>query len=226
MPTVPWHRIDTVLLDMDGTLLDLYFDTYFWRQHVPLRYAQKHGLEVDEAKARLFPLFASVEGTIQWYCVDYWSRTLELDIAALKAEVDHLINVHPDVIPFLQRLRGSGRRALLVTNAHHKALTLKLTRTRLDRHLDGIVCAHDYGLPKEEPAFWDRLQAETGFDAARTLLVDDSLAVLESARQWGMGYLLAVARPDSRAPRREIAGFAAIDGFAEIMPPARARIQS
>ena len=27
---VDWDSIDTVLLDMDGTLLDLHFDNYFW----------------------------------------------------------------------------------------------------------------------------------------------------------------------------------------------------
>ena len=32
---VNWNKIDTILLDMDGTLLDLYFDNYFWREHVP-----------------------------------------------------------------------------------------------------------------------------------------------------------------------------------------------
>ena len=28
---VEWDAIDTVLVDMDGTLLDLSFDTFFWR---------------------------------------------------------------------------------------------------------------------------------------------------------------------------------------------------
>ena len=39
-----WENIETVLLDMDGTLLDLHFDNHFWLQHVPVCYAEKHGL--------------------------------------------------------------------------------------------------------------------------------------------------------------------------------------
>src|SRR5690606_507131 len=30
MQSLPWNQIDTVLLDMDGTLLDLHFDNHFW----------------------------------------------------------------------------------------------------------------------------------------------------------------------------------------------------
>ncbi|MCP4043692.1 MAG: haloacid dehalogenase, partial [Gammaproteobacteria bacterium] len=37
MPVINWNSIHTVLLDMDGTLLDLHFDNQFWLEHVPLR---------------------------------------------------------------------------------------------------------------------------------------------------------------------------------------------
>ena len=50
-----WNNISTVLLDMDGTLLDLHFDNYFWQHHVPVRYAEKHKLELDDARNFLFP---------------------------------------------------------------------------------------------------------------------------------------------------------------------------
>ena len=43
---IDWQRIDTVFLDMDGTLLDLNFDTYFWMEHVPRRFSEKHGVEL------------------------------------------------------------------------------------------------------------------------------------------------------------------------------------
>lgn len=32
---IAWQEVDTVLLDMDGTLLDLAFDNYFWQTLVP-----------------------------------------------------------------------------------------------------------------------------------------------------------------------------------------------
>ena len=215
---VNWQRIDTVLLDMDGTLLDLYFDNYFWREHVPLRYAEKHALSIDDAKRTLFPKFRNKEGTMDWYCVDYWSRTLELDIAELKAEIDHLIAIHPFVIKFLDKLRGMNKQVALVTNAHQKSLMLKLDRTALHNHIETIICAHDFGMPKENPEFWAKLQDRIYFDSQQTLLIDDSLSVLRSAKTYGIANLLAVYHPDSQDERRNVEEFEAIDDFDQIMP--------
>lgn len=216
-----WKNIDTVLLDMDGTLLDLNFDNYFWTEHVPRRYAEKHEIELDLAKQKLFPKFRQVEGTINWYCVDYWTHTLGLDIAELKAEIDHLIAIHPHVLDFLDRLRDVGKTSVLVTNAHQKSLMLKLDRTALHNHIEHIVCSHNFGMPKEDRRFWDRLHERLPYDNARTLLIDDSLPVLRSARQYGIGHLLAVYKPDSRNPIRDVEEFQAIHSFSEIMPNKR-----
>jgi putative hydrolase of the HAD superfamily len=215
---VEWQQIDTVLLDMDGTLLDLNFDTYFWLEHVPRRYSEKLGIELAEAKAMLMPRYQELLGTINWYSVDFWSEELGLDIALLKEEVDHLIAVHPFVTDFLDAVRRSGKRVVLVTNAHMKSLELKMERTRLGGHFDRLVVSHDFGMPKEAAQFWDRLQGVEPFEPQRTLLVDDSLPVLRSARDYGIRWLLAVYEPDSQQPRRDVAEFDAIETFLDIMP--------
>ncbi|HEX22908.1 MAG TPA: haloacid dehalogenase, partial [Chromatiales bacterium] len=156
---------------------------------------------------------------MDWYCLDYWSNELGMDIAALKQEVDHLIAVHPNVVVFLDAVRDSGRRAVLVTNAHMKSLQLKMDRTRLAGHFDAVFCAHDFGRPKEDPQFWGVLKTAEPFVPEMTLLVDDSLSVLRSAQEAGIGQLLCVHRPDSRAPDKDVGEFAAIRGFRDIMPP-------
>ena len=213
-----WNAIQTVFLDMDGTLLDLHFDNHFWLDHVPLRYAEKHGLSHEAAQEALAPRYRKVVGTMEWYCVDYWTRELGLDIARLKEEVEHLVAVHPHVDDFLAALRGGRWRTVLVTNAHHKSLALKMRKTRLDGYFDAVICAHDIGVPKEHPEFWGRLQSAERFDPIATLLVDDSLPVLRSARDYGIAHLLAVHRPDTQLPAKDVAEFDAIHDFLEIIP--------
>jgi putative hydrolase of the HAD superfamily len=214
---VDWDLVDTVLLDMDGTLLDLNFDDYFWLEHVPQRWAEKYGSEAEAARERLLSQYRRLEGTLDWYCIDFWSKELGLDIMSLKYEVDHMIAVQPGVVEFLEAGRGAGKRCVLVTNAHGGSLGLKMQRTGLASHLDGIICAHDLGLPKEDPGFWSRLIQVEPFAPARTLLVDDSLPVLRSAEGFGIRFLLSVSRPNTRRAEREPGPFPQIGSFYDLI---------
>ncbi|NOQ79380.1 MAG: GMP/IMP nucleotidase [Gammaproteobacteria bacterium] len=213
-----WNKIDSVFLDMDGTLLDLHFDNHFWLEHVPQRYAEKHGISRQAALDKLIPLFKSMEGTIDWYCVDYWTKELELDIALLKEEIKHLIQVHPFVIEFLEKLAKAGKRRVLVTNAHQKSLNLKMNNTPLSGLLDSIISAHQLGIPKEETNFWKQLSSLETYNPQRTLLIDDNLSALTSAKEYGIRHLLAIYKPDSKADIKNVGSFQAIHSFKEIMP--------
>ncbi|WP_132976747.1 GMP/IMP nucleotidase [Thiobaca trueperi] len=216
---IDWNQIDSVFLDLDGTLLDLHFDNHFWHEHLPRRYGELRGLSLEVARAELLPRYAAIEGTLNWYCVDHWSRELGLDIVGLKQEVEHLIAVHPHVVDFLEYLALLGKRRLLVTNAHRKTLGLKMARTRLAGHFDRIVSAHDLGEAKESPNFWTRFQAIESFDPERTLFIDDNLSVLRTARAFGLRWLIAVLAPDSRKPRRSSDEFSGIGDFSELIKP-------
>jgi putative hydrolase of the HAD superfamily len=208
---------DTVLLDMDGTLLDLNFDNHFWLEFVPQKYAQKHQLSLPKAKQQLLPQFKAMEGQLEWYCLDYWSEVLQLDIAGLKAEIAELIAVLPHVMEFLDALKKSEKQVILVTNAHRDSLNLKMEKTCLQPFFDAIVCAHDFGLAKEQQGFWRILQQQHPFDKQRTLLVDDSLAVLNSAREFGIAHLITLAKPDSQKPVRDIVDYPVITDFRELL---------
>ena len=193
-----WDTIDTVLLDMDGTLLDKHFDDYFWEHYVPEIYAEINHLTPLEARKELLARYKSIEGTLAWTDLDYWSRELGLDIPALKLKINHLIQVHPYVIDFLQYCRRLGKKVHLVTNAHSKTLDIKMQKTAIGEHFDRIICSQDVGLPKEDPVFWQKLQSILDFDKQRTLLADDNENVLQAAKTFGMGLLIYVARPSSR----------------------------
>jgi 5'-nucleotidase len=215
-----WTQIDTVLLDMDGTLLDRHFDDHFWLEHVPKIYAGKHGLSVDAAKERLYRLFKSQENTLNWTDLDYWSDRLGLDIPLLKLEVEHLIAVHPFVVEFLLFLRRHDKAVHLVTNAHGKTLSLKLKKTRLGPYFSSIISAHELGLPKENAAFWQRLQQRIPFDPARTMLAEDSETNLSTAADYGIAYLIFISRSSSAQPPAASASFTSVNFFSQLIPMA------
>ncbi|HEX2666838.1 MAG TPA: GMP/IMP nucleotidase [Gammaproteobacteria bacterium] len=213
-----WSQVESVFLDMDGTLLDLHFDNHFWLEHIPLRYGERLGLSKEAALEALTPRFRAVEGTLAWYSLDYWSRELDMDVVTLKREVDHLIRVLPHAEDFLRAVRAAGKRLVLVTNAHAPVLEMKMERTGLDAHFDNIISSHSLGNPKETAEFWHSLQEAEPFDPNCTLFADDSLAVLRAARGYGIRHIVAMRKPDSRRPAREILDFPSIETFAELMP--------
>ena len=212
-----WSAIETVFLDMDGTLLDLAFDEWFWRELIPRRYALRHGLAEPESKALLEPKFRAVAGTTDWYCIDHWSRELDLDVRAIKRDAAGEIRYLPGAEEFLSRLRTLGKRLVLVTNAHPDTLAIKDERLALTRFFDAAYSSHPFAAPKEHPEFWPRLGRAEPFVASTTLLVDDSLAVLDSARRFGLGCLRAVRRPDTRRGPNHTGDFAAVDRVLDLL---------
>ena len=215
---INWHDIDTVLLDMDGTLLDLSYDNHFWLEHLPRHYADKHNRPLDEVRDELLQRIMSQKGSLNWYCLDYWSDQFGVDIAALKAEIKHKVKIRPFVEDFLRQLRASHHEVILVTNAHRDGLDIKLQHTGIDRWFDHIVVSHDFNAPKEYQQFWQQLQRQHPFDIEKTLFIDDSPSVLEAAQTYGIKHLLTLLQPYSEQAIRTETAFPGILHFDEIMP--------
>jgi putative hydrolase of the HAD superfamily len=216
-PLVDWSAIDTVLLDMDGTLLDLRFDNWFWQELIPSRFAAANGLSEVETQGLLGPKFFEVRGTLQWYCIEYWTRELKLDIGSIKREALARVCFLPGAQEFLVKLKERGKRCVLVTNAHPETLAIKNEQVALTQYFDRCYSTHPFAAPKEDPAFWPRLAAEERFQPQRTLFVDDNLAVLNAARDYGIGWLCAVRRPDSGQPPQHTGEYAAVDRVADLI---------
>ncbi len=215
---LPWENIETVLLDMDGTLLDLHFDNHFWLRHVPKCYAEKHDLSHEDAHQHLMSRYTEVRGTLDWYCVDFWTRELALDIEQLKCDMADKISIRPDVVEFLCWLNKNNKRVVLVTNAHPASLNLKMDKTNLHVHFDKIINAHEIGMAKENEGFWARLQQPEPYKKEHTLLIDDNLEVLDSAHEYGIEYCLGIQKPDSQGDEVKSEKYSVIDGFNDILP--------
>lgn len=217
-PAPDWDRIETVCLDMDGTVLDLRFDNMFWLEALPRRWGEQRGLDERSALAQLKPRFDARRGTLEWYCIDHWSEELGCDIAALKHEMRGHIRYLPGALAFLGYVRGLGKRLLLTTNAHPISLDIKNRQAGLAPHFDELVSSHEFGVPKESPEFWSHLARGHDVAVETVLFVDDSRAVLEAARTAGVRWTYQVLQPDSLHPPHEAAnGFEGVCSLADLL---------
>jgi 5'-nucleotidase len=212
-----WSVIDTVLLDLDGTLLDQAYDNHIWRDLIPQRFAVRRGLDLDSAYAEIGRLFAARSGTLDWYDIDYWTRTLEVDVAALHREVRSLVAWLPGAQEFLARMRAAGKRLVLLTNSHPAALAVKHEQTGVLDLLDAAASSQEFGAPKEHAEFWLRAQARFGFEPARSLFADDNAKMLEAARQAGVRWVYGITHWDTKGSRREHGDQAAVDGVLDLV---------
>ena len=215
---VNWAKVEWVILDMDGTILDLAYDNFFWRQLVPQRYGELHGLTLEQARAELEPRFLEIQHTLPWYCTDYWSRITGLNMAALKHETRHRVGPLEGSVEFLHAVKASGRKLWLATNASRDSWTIKLEQTGLTPMFEQIICSHDFGAPKEDQQFWQRFIAQHPFDMERALFVDDSLPVLRAAKEFGVGQVVAISHPDTTTLPREISEFVSVARLGHLKP--------
>jgi putative hydrolase of the HAD superfamily len=215
---IPLNEIDFVLLDMDGTLLDKYFDDYFWEHLVPEKYAEKHHMTFGRAKEELMSRYKAHEGTLNWTDIDFWSKELHLDIPVLKEQIRHLIEVHPHVEEFLKMLRRHKKKVYMVTNAHYKVLDIKLKKTEIGRYFDRCITSFEMGYPKEMIEFWEKTQRLLKFDKEKTLFIDDTAEILKTAKRFGIKRLLLKTRANSKKEDKPVDGFKVLKDFKELLP--------
>ncbi|MCY4128195.1 MAG: GMP/IMP nucleotidase [Gammaproteobacteria bacterium] len=218
MTVVNWEEIDTLLLDIDGTLLDRNFDDILWEQLLPSRYSENNGFDADSARKALLQHMRELAHTLDYYRIDYWTEYTGVDLLALHHEVAHLLEFRPGARAFLDWLRRKDICSILVTNAHRDCFAVKDSYCDLSDEIATIVSCHDYGHPKETQEFWESLNEAHPFDSARTLFIDDDEAVLDAARQYGIKHLLTIRQPDSKRPVRRGLRFPSINNLMELVP--------
>ena len=196
------NECETLMLDMDGTVLDLAYDNYVWKELVPEHYAEAKGLSIDVARNRLY--------------AKYHER-LGLDVLELHRGVNHRIDYLPGARDFLHALREHHVRVMLVTNSHPDTLALKDEVTGLAEYFDAIYTSHQFGYAKERQEFWHALQEEEGFRRESTLFVDDNQTVLKSADTYGLSRLVEINHPDTSEPARETSAYTSVTGVADLL---------
>ena len=216
-PQTALQNAETLMLDMDGTLLDLAFDNYMWLEYIPRHYAVVNDIPFEEAQADLVSRFDAAHGNLEWYCLDHWSEHLGIDVVQLHHDMSHRVGFLPGARDFLREMHARDVRVLLVTNSHRITYDLKDAITGVGDFFDGIHCSHDYGHPKESQEFWNALHEDVDFDVKTTLFVDDAAHVLRSARAYGIEMLVNITQPDTRKPAKQIDEFRGVEAVADLL---------
>ena len=213
---IPWEEIDTILLDMDGTLLDLNFDNHVWNSALPRAFAEKHNVGFENAASTLVNHMREIMGTIEFYNFDYWSEYTQLDITDLHRQYRDLVKYRPGAEAFLRWAKEANKTTILATNAHPESIKIKDEVVRISEMVDHVISSHQYDYPKETPNFWTQLKKELDFDEARSVFIDDNAPVLESSENFGIVYNLTISTPDSKKPKKTGLSFPAFNHFSEI----------
>lgn len=211
------EKTETLMLDMDGTLLDLAFDNYMWLEHIPRHFAVANEIPFEEAQADLMSRFKALHGKLEWYCLEHWCEHLEIDVIQLHHDMSHRVGYLPGAKGFLEEMHARDIRVLMVTNSHRITYEIKDAITGIGDFFDAIHSSHDYGHPKESQEFWSALQDDVDFDPSTTLFVDDATHVLQSARNYGIEMLVNITQPDTRHPAKEHDDFVGVEKIAELL---------
>ena len=208
-----WDSIETFFLDMDGTLLDLAYDNYFWHEHIPYLYAKKNNITFKSAKKEFEKKYKEKQNTIEWYSIDYWSDILKIDLAAELIITKNRINIFPGVTEFILTLKKHNIQILLLTNCPRKMLNVKLTQTKLWGYFDKIISSQDFGFIKESDIFWSYVDKEVIYNKEKTIFIDDNQDVLKYAIRNGIKNVIAINSPDSNKKNQVIEKYISIDGI-------------
>jgi len=207
------NQCETLMLDMDGTVLDLSYDSHIWLKIIPEKLAEKRDIPITSAISFMNEHVIRMKNTLEWYCIDNWSKLLDIDVLEIHRAEKERIRYLPGAKSFLQEISNTSIRVILVSNSHRDTLNLKLKETDLDDYFEAIYLSHDFVYPKENPLFWKELMTKESFKKNKTVFVDDNQSVLESASIFGIKSLIQILNPDSQQPGLKSSGFFGVENL-------------
>lgn len=208
-------KAEAYIFDMDGTILDLNFDRSVWHHRLPEKVAAVSGVSLNVASDIVKNKLAPLKNTLNWYDLDYWSKEFGLDIGEIEIEMSHLIKPRTGAINYLKKAKG-GNLMILASNAYPKSMSRKLSLTGIATYFDIIISSHEIGFCKEDLKFWEKLQTQIGLSPSKTVLVDDNLTVLRTAKRFGIKNLFGIKNPSSQGAPVSDSEFQLINNFEEI----------
>lgn len=212
-----WDQIQTVMIDMDGTLIDLCFDHVIWNHALPQQLAQKRGISPKEAHDLLYSEYRP-PFPIDFYSIDAWARKTGLDLMQIHKDTSHLLQYRPGAIQFLEFLKARKLRVVIATNCHPKSFELKDSILNIRSKVDAVYSSADFGVAKDEVEYWDCVEQIESFPRSHTLFIDDAQPILDTGWEAGIGHLMTIKQPNCLIPAVSTFFHPVIDDFRDLLP--------
>jgi len=190
-------RLQTVLFDLDGTLIDsirLILDSYH------------HTLTQHNLPARSDEDWLRGVGTplnVQFSHLPDSPEMLEAMIATYREfnlkHHDRMVSVYPGVVKAIREIKSAGIQTGLVTSKNRQGALRGLRLAGLEALMDVMVCADEVSNPKPHPEPVEKAVALLGAEPARTVYVGVSIHDMHSGRAAGVKTAAALWGPFGRS---------------------------
>jgi HAD superfamily hydrolase (TIGR01509 family) len=171
-----WDSRTIFLMDNDGVLVDGNQD-YVWFGKIPEMLAEKKGISFKEAYDFCVNEYKKFEGTLEWYDVDFWEKRFGIEFKTHIKPPE----LFDDAKEFLEKF---GKQTIVVTAAHFSIIDITTKNVKL--YVKKVYSTFDFGLPKENPAFFYALIKKEHLIPENCVFVDDKLENVTAARKAGI----------------------------------------
>ena len=163
-------------MDNDGVLSQDNEDKV-WLGVVPEEISKKRNISFKEAYDFCIEEYKKFEGMEEWYDLDFWEKRFGFEIKKhVRSE-----NIFEDAKEFLEKF---GNRTIVVTAAHPSIINI--TTKKIKPFVSKIYSTFDFGIPKENPAFFHALIKKEHLTPENLVFVDDKTGNVEAARKAGI----------------------------------------
>jgi FMN phosphatase YigB (HAD superfamily) len=163
-------------LDFEGTLIESGCYDWFWRQLIPSIYAKKKGVDIEEAKKKIYRDYDSVgPEKPEWYIPIYWFRKYSIENEYTNALKSLLKRIRP--MPDVKELKiPKGVEVIICSGAWEDIIRLSLGKIGLRDVVKDIFVPSSFGLAKKDVVFYEKVATLLNLENTLSILhVGDNL---------------------------------------------------
>ncbi len=165
-----------ISFDLDETLVKRHLIDKFWFEEVPKLYAERYGLELEEAVNRVRESYDELgPKDVRWYKPSFWFEKfgLETDPDVLVESLEGEVEYFDDVWSVLDSL-SDDYRLIIITNAAR--IFTKVQLSGVQNYFSKVFsCTSDFGKVKSEGSVYERVCDSLHVDPSELVHIGDDM---------------------------------------------------